>query len=93
MKDKSLGLDGFTGSFFTLIWECIEDEIWEMVEESRRGGFVLKDLNNTFITLVLKKEEHNSFDEFRLISLCNIVYKIISKVVANRLKEVLNNVI
>lgn len=37
-KDKSPGLDGFTWSFFILIWDCIEEEIWEMVEECRRGG-------------------------------------------------------
>lgn len=92
-KDKSPGPDGFIGSFFRLIWECIEAEIWEMVEEFTRGGFVLKEINNTFIALVPKKKEWRTFEDFRPISLCNILYKIISKVIANRLKLVLSDVI
>lgn len=64
-----------------------------MFEESRRGGFILKVLNNNFIALIPKKSVVNSFEDFRLISLCNTVYKIISKVIANRLKRVLESVI
>ena len=40
-KYKSPGSNGFTGIFFRLIWDYIEEEIWGMVEESRCGGFVL----------------------------------------------------
>ena len=90
-KDKSPGPDGFTGSFLRLIWDCREEEIWGMAEESRCGGFVLKDLNNTFITLVPKRGECKSFDDFRPISLCNILYKIILKVIVDRLKRVLTD--
>lgn len=57
------------------------------------GGIVLKDFNNTFIALIPKKVEFNSFDDFCPISLCNTIYKIISKVMANRLKPILELVI
>lgn len=49
--------------------------------------------NSTFITLIPKIDHPNSFDEFRPISLCNCLYKIIAKVIAIRMKPVLSKVI
>jgi hypothetical protein len=54
---------------------------------------MLKDLNHTFITLVPKKTGSHSVHHFRLISLCNISYKIVSKILTNRLKHVLPKII
>jgi len=48
-------------------------------------------LNSTFIILIPKKDNLDSLDNFRPISLCNCVYKIISKVIAIRLKRVLSD--
>ena len=48
-----------------------------------------KDLNETFLTLIHKKEGIIYPSEFILISLCNVVYKIITKVIANKLKPCL----
>ena len=64
-----------------------------VVEESRQGGFILKDFNNTFIALVPKKDNLETFEDFKPISLCNTMYKIISKVMENRLKQVLGSII
>lgn len=49
----------------------------------------LGDINSTFITLTPKKKGSTKLTEFRSISLCNVLYKLISKVIANRLKKVL----
>ena len=55
-NDKALGLDGFPALFFQKKWDILGKELWEVVEESRARGFILKDLKNTFIALVPKKK-------------------------------------
>ena len=50
-------------------------------------------INHNFITLIPKVGNTESVSEFRPISLCNLLYKIISKVIANRLKPILNSII
>lgn len=91
--DKSPGPDGFPAFFFQKIWEVVKDDILAMVEESREKRHMSKDLNSTFIALIPKKPKVGSFDDTRPISLCNIAYKIIAKVMANRLKKLLPKII
>lgn len=59
------------------------------MEESRSIHWVLPSLNTTFIVLIMKVEEANTPNKYRPIALCNVIYKLISKVVANRLKPLL----
>lgn len=59
------------------MWDVFAEEMLEVVEESRTGGFVLRDFNNTFIALIAKKEEVKTFGDYRPISLCKTIYKII----------------
>ena len=54
------------------------------------NGKFEKSLNATFIALVPKKNGASNIRDFRLISLVGSVYKILAKVLANRLKEVLD---
>eukprot|EP00253_Pinus_taeda_P027103 PITA_27103 len=90
LKDgKAPGRDGFTSNFFHEFWDLISTEVLDLVEESRSMHWLLPSLNSTFIALVPKGEEANTPNKFQPIALCNVIYKLISKVVANRLKPLL----
>jgi hypothetical protein len=64
-----------------------------MVEESRVRGSIVGGLNSTFLTLIPKTNRPRTFDDFHPISLCNLCYKIVSKVIANRLKPLFSRFI
>jgi len=90
LKDgKAPRPDGFTANFFHEFWDLIKAEVWELVEESRSTHWVLPALNSTFIALVPKEAESHKPEKYRPIALCNVIYKLISKVIANRLKPLL----
>ena len=94
MKEgTSPGPDGFTVNSFHHLWEMIKIDVWNIVEQSRLSGCILPYLNVTFITLIAKGEGVYSPDKFRPISLYNVIYKIITKVIANRLKPILPSLI
>jgi hypothetical protein len=89
-KDKSLGPDGWTVEFFTLFFDVVGDDLLDMVEDSRIRGKIQKSLNSTFLTLIPKENSPRTFGDYRPIALCNICYKLISKVIANRIKPILS---
>ena len=86
---KAPGLDGFTSNPFHNFWDIIKLEVWQVVEESRTLRWMYPGLNATFIALIPKAEESNTPDKYRPIALCNIIYKIVPKVIATRLKPLL----
>lgn len=87
--EKAPGPDGFPAGFFQKCWHFLGKEVWEAIEDSRWHKRVLKEANNTLLTLIPKKEKPEQWEDFCPISLCNTIYKILAKVVANRLKNIL----
>jgi hypothetical protein len=65
-------------------------ELLEVVEESKVKGKINGALNATFVDLIPKSDKPESFDGFRPISLCNLMYKVISKIIAFRIKSFLS---
>ena len=61
----------------------------KMVSKSQRCSKIGGSTNSAFLALIPKEKGAKSFDKFRPISLCNIDYKIITKIMANRLKYIL----
>ena len=92
-KDKSPGPDGWPVEFFLAFFDLLGNELVNLVEICKQEGRVAPYLNSTFIALIPKKDKPLSFVNFRPISLCNLVYKLISKVAAQCLKHFLDKFI
>jgi hypothetical protein len=71
----------------------IKNEVLEVVEDSRKFQKVLPALNATFLTLIPKEDKVENPNKFHPISLCNVIYKLISKIISNRLKPLLPSLI
>jgi hypothetical protein len=67
----------------------IREEVWEIIEDSIRSGQVLQALNATFLTLIPKENKVTTLNHFRPIALYNVIYKLLMKVIAKRLKSIL----
>ena len=90
---KAHGPNGMPPLFFQTYWPDIGTDITQVVLSSLNSGSILKAINHTFITLIPKVKNPEKVTDFQPISLCNVIYKIISKVIANRLKPRLNSII
>jgi hypothetical protein len=89
-KDKSPALDGWTVEFFIHFFDILGDDLLELVEDSRIRGKVQCSLNSTFLALIPKMNKPMTFRDYMPISLCNLCYKLIAKVIANRVKPILS---
>ncbi|GAA0146089.1 hypothetical protein LIER_36255 [Lithospermum erythrorhizon] len=76
-----------------LVKDIIGDTLSSIILDFLNNGHILKETNNTFIFLIPKIPHPNSIKDFRPISLCNVIYKIASKVLVNRLKPHLNSLL
>ncbi|KAL6226651.1 hypothetical protein ACLB2K_000612 [Fragaria x ananassa] len=90
---KAPGPDGFPGLFYHKYWEIVRDLVCLTSNEFFSGVACLRDLNKTHIVLIPKVPNPEKTSHFRPISLCNNSYKILSKILANRLKRVLPTLI
>ena len=87
------GLDGMPSLFYQNYWDLVGDEVTSLVLHFLNSASLPANLNHTFVTLIPKVKNMEYVLEFRPISLCNVLYKIFSKVLANRLKRILPNII
>ncbi|KAM5579239.1 hypothetical protein ABKV19_009163, partial [Rosa sericea] len=90
---KSPGPDGMPPIFFQHYWDHIGDDIFAAVHSFLQTGQLLKEVNFTHICLIPKVSNPENMSDLRPIALCNVIYKICSKVIANRLKIILPEVI
>jgi hypothetical protein len=91
--DKAPGPDGFSLAFFQACWDVLKEDIMAVFSNFHARGKFEKSLNSTFISLIPKVAGAAALNDFHPISLVSGIYKIISKVLANRLRLVINNII
>ncbi|XP_052886915.1 uncharacterized protein LOC128295389 [Gossypium arboreum] len=86
---KAPGIDGLSGHFFKENWDVVGADVINLCLDILRGVKDVDCLNDTIIVLIPKVKDPVDMTNFRPISLCRVIYKIIAKVLANRLKETL----
>lgn len=91
--NKAPGPDGFSPGFFQIFWEIVGDDVSVSILKFLNCRGSIEDFNETFICLIPKVQNALAMKNFRPISLCSTMYKIVSKILANRLKSVLSGLI
>jgi hypothetical protein len=90
---KAPGPDGFPARFYQRNWDVLKDEIIQGVLNFFETGLMPDGVNETSIVLIPKVDHPMELKDFWPISLCNVLYKIISKCLVNRLRPILGDII
>jgi hypothetical protein len=87
------GPDGFPARFLQRNWGLLRDDIVKAVQRFFHDGIMPAEVNDTAIVLIPKKNDPEELKDFRPISLCNVIFKVISKCLVNRLRPILQDII
>lgn len=90
---KSPGVDGFNAGFFQAHWDLVKPCVSQAVLKFLNGGDLPEEVNRTLLVLIPKVSNPQELSQYRPISLCNVLYKICSKTMANRLRCILDEVV
>ena len=90
---KCPGSDGITLGFVKDFWDVLKGDVMRFLVEFHRNERLAKGINSTFIALIPKVDNPHRLNDFRPISLVGSMYKILAKVLANRLRSVIGLVI
>ena len=85
-KGKSPGMDGIPNEFYQRCWDCIKEDLGELVRAILNSGGLNRELNQSLIVLVPKVSNSRIVKDYRPISLLGGIYKIIAKILANRIR-------
>lgn len=92
-NNKSPGPDGFPCEFFKSTWSILGHDFIVAVQSVFKFGFLPKGVNSTILALIPKKIDSMQMKDYRPIACCNVLYKVVSKLLANRLKLLLPRIV
>lgn len=90
---KAPGGDGLPAKFYQANWEVVGKSVCNFVENAFREGCVDQKTNETLLCIIPKIENPERINQFRPISLCNVIIKAITKLIVNRLRPFLTNLV
>jgi hypothetical protein len=90
---KSPGADGFQAIFYQSQWDLVGRDLCSLVKSIFADPSRMRPINETLITLIPKVDHATSLRNFRPISLCNVSYKVVTKIIATRLNQVMEHLI
>ena len=90
---KSPRPNGLNFKFIKHFWYPLKDDVERFLQEFQQNGMLPRRSNASSITLIPKVDDPQCLNEFRPISLVGCMYKVLAKILANRLKKVLSEVI
>ena len=90
---KSPGPDRIPAFFYQELWSIVRPNSFNYVHAFFHSATLLKSLSQTYIALIPKTKTLEEVAHFRPISLCNVTYKIISKILVSRLKPFMDTFI
>ena len=91
--NKAPGIDGFNSKFFKASWSIIGKKVTHAVKDFFKTGKMLKAISNSLVTLIPKTDNAKTIKEYRPISCCTTMYKVISKIITKRMSLVLDTII
>ena len=92
-SNKSPGPDGYPCEFFKLTWSLLAHDFTVAVQSVFQFGVLPKGVNSTILALIPKKTDSLETKDYRPIACCNVIYKVVSKILANRLKLILPRIV
>jgi hypothetical protein len=92
-KDGAPGPDGFGAFLFQTYWEIIHKELIDAIMQFFISGWILPDYNANTLILIPKHSNADSVDQYRPIAMANFKFKVISKIIADRLTSILPEII
>lgn len=92
-RDSAAGPDGFTEKFFLVAWDLIATNLYRSIVSFFYGEEMPRSITATSIVLIPKVQNPQDFKQYRPISLCNFINKVMSKLLSIRLAEVLSRII
>lgn len=87
------GPDGFQPFFYKKFWDQVGDDLWHLVKKALAKGKVDEQLLEILVVLIPKVDHPSTIKEFRPISLCNVTFKLVTKVLVNRLRPFLDDIV